>query len=265
MTWAIGAGNPLGGYGIVLSDIQVTFSDDSTADILRKAYPVAPFLIGAFAGSVLVGFQLLEDISASLALPPDAPADGAWHPAYVAERWATNARAVFDRAADAQKELGCEFLLVGVDPVEDVIPGRARPYVFTFSAPEFGPRLLEKSDEAASIGSGNNVEHYVKALAEALSFRSRLIETEARTPGGWGSMLGFLMNRILVEHPVAGISQHIHIQTAAREGFVLANSDQNIHDGDNIIEIRMPRVAESYADLIAMANELRTDVATARA
>ena len=35
MTWAIGAGNPLGAYGVVLSDIQVTFDDGRTADLLQ--------------------------------------------------------------------------------------------------------------------------------------------------------------------------------------------------------------------------------------
>jgi hypothetical protein len=50
MTWVIGACPLLGAYAITVSDIQVTFPDGRTFDLVRKAYPVGPNLIGGFAG-----------------------------------------------------------------------------------------------------------------------------------------------------------------------------------------------------------------------
>lgn len=42
MTWVIGAAS-LFGYGVMLSDVRVSFPNGQRADMLKKAYPVGPF------------------------------------------------------------------------------------------------------------------------------------------------------------------------------------------------------------------------------
>src|SRR5688572_5440446 len=135
MTWVIGACPPLGAYAITVSDIQVTLPGDRTFNLVRKAYPVGPHLIGGFAGSVCIGFELRRSIGGFLQVRRGAPKNFAWPPAWVAENWARIARNVFEKANEAQRKDGSQFLLAGPDPVEDVVglPGRAMPYLCKFS------------------------------------------------------------------------------------------------------------------------------------
>jgi len=57
MTWAAAA-STIFGYGALYSDVQVTFRDGNTKDLLQKAYPVSNFIAAGFAGSVRIGFKL---------------------------------------------------------------------------------------------------------------------------------------------------------------------------------------------------------------
>ena len=57
------------GYGALYSDVQVTFPDGSTKDLLQKAYPLSNFIAAGFAGSVRIGFMLLDSLSQFLQLP----------------------------------------------------------------------------------------------------------------------------------------------------------------------------------------------------
>jgi hypothetical protein len=54
MTWVIGASS-IFDYGAMMSDVRVTFSNGRTLDLLQKAYPVGPYIVAGFAGSVRIG------------------------------------------------------------------------------------------------------------------------------------------------------------------------------------------------------------------
>jgi len=185
VTWAIGATNQLGAYGVVVSDIQVTFKDGSTADIVRKAYPVGPYLIGAFAGSVYIGFELLTSISQFLRLPPDAPSNACWVPAIAADKWAPIAKQVYENAPAEERALEAQFLLVGPHPTEDGMPGRAIPYICKFSSPTFKPQITRNGDSAISIGSGATVPKYIEAVSDALDINNGMLQAEIGNTGGW--------------------------------------------------------------------------------
>jgi hypothetical protein len=43
MTWVIGASSVFG-YGAMMSDVRVRFSDGRKRDLLQKAYPVGPYM-----------------------------------------------------------------------------------------------------------------------------------------------------------------------------------------------------------------------------
>src|SRR5688500_4344304 len=120
MTWVIGACPILGAYAITVSDIQITLGDGRTFDLVRKAYPVGPNLVGGFAGSAYIGFELLRSVAGFLRPPPGTPSNWLWSPAWVAENWAPIARSVFENAPLEQQKLGSQFIIVGPDPVENV-------------------------------------------------------------------------------------------------------------------------------------------------
>ncbi len=80
MTWVIGGITPFG-YGVGLSDIRVSWDDKKYRDCLQKVYPVGKFIIAGFAGSVELGFRLIQDLSNFLHL--DNP-DEAWIPEWIA-------------------------------------------------------------------------------------------------------------------------------------------------------------------------------------
>ena len=264
MTWAIGACNVLGAYAVMVSDVQVSFDDGRTADLLRKAYPVGPYIIGAFAGSVYVGFLLLQSITDYLRLFPGDSPYAAWEPNVVAVRWAPIARDLFERSPIVQRNLGSQFLLVGPHPTEDGIPTRATPYLCKLSWPTFEPEIVRNGNSALSIGSGADVPKYTDGIKEALDPKSGLIQAEMAGPGHWGRHLGFVVNRLATWHPVSGISTHVHIHVAYRGELYFQNSDMKEHLKDGSVrEVRMPPVAESWEQFSMMAQALGSDAASA--
>src|ERR1019366_6594510 len=67
MTWIVGTVPPFG-YSILVSDICVSWADGTERDCLQKIHKVGDDLLCGFAGSVRIGFGLLEALS--IQLPP---------------------------------------------------------------------------------------------------------------------------------------------------------------------------------------------------
>jgi len=86
MTWVVGA-TSMFGYGALYSDVQVTFADGTTKDLIQKAYPITNFIAAGFSGSVRVGFSLLQSLAECTLLPDEALRTQAWDPVWVAKRW----------------------------------------------------------------------------------------------------------------------------------------------------------------------------------
>jgi len=80
------------GYGIGISDVRVTLEDGSQHDCLQKMYPVGRFMAMGFAGSVRIGFAMLEELSSLLGA---AGEDQMWNPNDVAEWWPEDAPLTF--------------------------------------------------------------------------------------------------------------------------------------------------------------------------
>ena len=264
MTWVIGAAPLLGAYAAVVSDTRVTFGDGSSADLVRKVYPIGPFLVGGFAGSVQIGFDLLASIAEYLHIPPEESAGVAWQPEYVAEHWAPIAKAVFDSAPNVQKELGSQFLLAGPHPNEDLIPGRARPYVVRLSWPLFEPEIINAG--ALGIGSGDAVQTYSEGLRDLMSVGNAAWQGEVGNTGGWALALNIAVSTMLDDHPVEGIGRHVHIHVAMRGDFKIGTNDRTVFPKDGPpVEIKMPLVAQNWEQLVHMASDLGADVSRARA
>ncbi len=62
MTWIIG-GNTVSGYCYAFSDIQVSWGNGFSLDCLQKFYQLSDNIGAGFAGSVSLGFKMLNNLS----------------------------------------------------------------------------------------------------------------------------------------------------------------------------------------------------------
>ncbi len=256
MTWVIGISTVFG-YGVVLSDTCVTITNPNTGerktiDAVQKAYPLAPFLVGGFAGSIDIGFQLLHDMREFLFIPPREE-KCAWHIDWVAENWQHRAKEVFARSRLEEQTSGAHFLLLGAHPIEDVgIPGFARIQMAIFKSPDFYPVISEKKFLAIeSIGSGAGA--YMKKIGDICAKESDIAMAESLGFGVMGSVLTHDIMDHLRSNPITGVSQHLHSIIVKRGGF--ASSENNFlrfHPDGRKEEFKMPVLAKNYQELLKL-------------
>jgi hypothetical protein len=254
MTWVIGAAS-LFGYGVMLSDVRVTFSNGKTAELLKKAYPVGPFIVAGFAGSVLIGFRLLESLRNFLILPSEVgDQNAAWQPQWVAHQWSPKAQRIFADAPLDERRLHSQFLIVGVFPNENLgAPEFPRVYVIRFSNPDFKPGFMRKAFTVAHIGSGGGVRLYKRAFRDHFRIGASSLRTEMAGPTGWASMLGHTVNLVAAKHPISSVSRHVHILICRLGEILEGNNNERVFPSDDSdpIEFKMPDVATSYDEFVS--------------
>lgn len=251
MTWIIGASTVIG-YAVGISDIRVTFADGSEKDCLQKLYPMSRFIAAGFAGSVRIGFAMLDALASLL---QDLPERAAWHPDEVADCCQDLARQVFQLAPQTEQVRHSHLMLLGAHPTEDVgMPGCARCSVYILRSPDFVPQLAQ-TGEVVSIGSGSAVASYQKALDGFSSNILSLLRGEEM-----GARMGFLslsmvVQKTIEQNPTAGISPHAHICVVRRASIQVVTNDENRYPpSGEVIEIRMPPVAATWAEFVRMSS-----------
>ena len=244
MTWVIGRAGPFG-YAVGLSDIRVTLHDGTKADCLQKIYRVGSNMALSFAGSVKIGFRIVEELSAGLHV---TESKHSLDPLIIAKYLHIGTQDVFNSFPEEIRAGGCHLMLLSVHPLEkDGAAPWARCYVHRFYAPNFQP-IEARSAEIVSIGSSKTVKPYADAL---IGFQKdfRLLNFETMTQHG--SSLGLMasitsvINKIRVE----GISNHLHTCLVDRDGVKVGKNDMmpQDHPEDNFI---MPPVAQSWEELL---------------
>ncbi|AWO88246.1 hypothetical protein ABIE85_007117 [Bradyrhizobium diazoefficiens] len=257
MTWIIGASSLLG-YGVMLSDVRVTFPNGSTADMLRKAFPISPYIAAGFAGSVYIGYRLLSSLHQFLFIPPSAPDQVAWQPEWVAEHWAPEARKIFSSCPISEQKLGVRFLMVGVSPDQDMgAPEIPRVYLIRFSGPHFVPGYMRKGLNVVHIGSGSNVKRYTRAFREHFRFGASSLRAEIGGQNSWAQMLGTTADLITGEHPVQGVSPHMHVIVCRLGDFAEGTNNRRtyIPNASEPVSFEMPKVASSYGEFLEMCRD----------
>jgi hypothetical protein len=249
MTWVIGSPT-IFGYAGGASDIQVSWrSNVARHDCLQKVYQVAPFITAGFSGSVRLGFQLLEDLVQFLSPAPEPGLS--WIPRWVALKWHRRGRRIFHAATVAERELGSSIILMGVRPTDNsgcIVGGH--PDVIVMSAKShFEPEFVNFGD-ITSIGSGNNVEIYMKEL-KSLPANVALMKAEIGSPGGMGRAWGSTLARLLRCHPAPGISQYVHhiLVWQDRVEIQALNLTKFTADG-NKTAYHMPEVAQTWGQFV---------------
>lgn len=265
MTWIIG-GSSLFGYGAMLSDVCVSFSNGTRRNILQKAYPVGQYVLAGFAGSVSIGFTLLESMRNFLHLPNNAPKNVAWRPLWIAEKWKSIAAESFALACPEEKKLGSEFIIVGVDPEDDFGHSNfPRTYVIKFVSPHYEPVIAQNGLSFAHIGSGSSIETYSEALREYFDIKSDSLQTAVVDgPGEWAASLGFFLSLLLQDVPTEGVSPNLFVHLCSRNGFITDNNDSTSYPLNGPpIEFKMPKVATSYSEFVTLCNEWAVESALA--
>lgn len=267
MTWVIGASS-LFGYGVLLSDIQVTVGN-KRFDLLQKGYPLSKFIAGGFAGSVKIGFELLQSLSDMLQMPPNSD-HLAWDPLKIAPHWSPIAKNIFAQATPQEKVLGSRFLIVAASPYPlggTWPPGwDSKIFLIRFSSPDFKPQIMSKRVKFCSIGSGARVDKFKRIIRTKgkLGIFDSTLKTEVRNPFGWAKTLASSLFSLVDENPQDGISKHFNIITVKRGEINQSHINYKIHLPDGTTkEEKMPELARSYHELEAMLAERKINISGA--
>jgi hypothetical protein len=262
MTWVIGASSFLG-YGAMISDIRVSLGDGSERDMLQKAYGLGPFIVGGFAGSVKIGFQLLESLTLSLTPPAGGGQPGEiwmWEPVGVAETWQEIAVQVFANADEEERANHSHILLVEIsneiDPetahILNVVHG-PRAFIIKMMSPDFLPVVMKKPLSVDHIGSGAHVDRYIELLKAYVDPMSGTLK-ETAAFGAWPRLLADGVRQAVGRNPTEGVSPHVHVLVCSQGEIFAMNNDTRIFRGDTEIGFKMPKVARSYAEFLSMCS-----------
>jgi hypothetical protein len=227
MTWIVGA-PIMFGYGFAVSDIRVTLATGEERDCLQKVYPVGRFIAAGFAGSVRIGFAMLETLSGLLNVPEAK--DGAWDPVAIAQWWPEDAREVFSKFLAAEQALQSHLMLVGASPTDGDAPW-AKPYVYIFRSPDFKAEAIPFW-QIGAIGSGNFVEPCRRMVQSFSNDRNAMIDLmkgEVGQPGGMGQMLGWCATTTLKDCRPNGISSHLHYCWVYRGRIVIQTNNHRTY------------------------------------
>jgi hypothetical protein len=248
MTWIVGTATPFG-YAVGLSDVCVTFGDGTELDCLQKIYPVGRYIACGFAGSVAIGFGMIQRLSQLL---HNADQELGWIPSEVAKWWQEDAREVFSGFHELEKENGAQIILLCVHPSDNM--GDApwpRSQVYTFTYPNFEPEGANPN-ELVSIGCGDSVIQY-RELLDLLPVDESLLQLEAGRFGGMSRGFMMAITDKIQEVPISGISSHLHICLVSRGQIAIGKNDRKYVNRTDLRDFVMPPVATTWEELEQIA------------
>jgi hypothetical protein len=223
MTWVVGTPTMFG-YGFGVSDIRVTLGDDSEVDCLQKIYAVGRYLTAGFAGSVRIGFAMIDELRMRAHLSDERLA---CDPEKIAQEWPQFARQVFQTFPRDEQEAHCHLLIISVHPREHTgNPCWPRSYVHIFRSPDFLPEVVPVHT-LGSIGSGTHYprcREVIERFSSDNNFRM-LCARGGSTLGGMGTMIGINLTSQLLEVQPLGVSPHLHYCWVYRGNITISTND----------------------------------------
>lgn len=224
-----------------------------------------------------IGFELLHSLQYGMAPPASAgPPDSVWtwEPVGVAHEWQPIAKTIFANAEPAERALQSQILIVGIsheDLTSDVVKApnviqRPRAVIIRMKSPEFEPLFTSKPLSIEHIGSGAFVDKYVDLMKHYFDPMSGTLQAETAAFGMWPKMLARGVRQVVSDDPVSGISPHVHISVCRSGQMFMMNNDTTIvPKGKDPIKFKMPKVAQSYAEFLAMCSATGITAAGAQA
>lgn len=189
-----------------------------------KDLPVGQFIAAGFAGSVRIGFAMVETLQQLLYT---GDSSRAWDPIAVSEWWPEDARRVFGQFSVEEQALQTHLMLISTHPTEPTDTPWPRAFVHLFRSPDFlpGPIAVHK---LGAIGSGNGIAQ-CKAEIERLSndhdAMFSIEKGEQGVHGGMGTRLGFNLTTILKRVQPNGVSSHLHYCWVYRGEIIIKAND----------------------------------------
>ena len=241
----------------MVSDVRVTLKTGEALDMVQKSYLVGNFILAGFAGSVRIGFDLLQSLSLMLRPAKEETLSNAWDPSWVARTWAPEAKRVFNASPKLEQQLGARLLMVGVSPTQKLgASDFHRVQIVRFASPDFLPGFLNKQRNICHIGTGSGVTHYTRALKSALRVESGLFAYESVGFGWWGTKLAHDLSQVIADHPRKSISHNLVVHAARLGEVVVRTNDLAFFsdDGDSPDSIVMPPLATSYRAFLDEVN-----------
>jgi hypothetical protein len=203
----LGAAIPFG-YGAIVSDVRVTWRNGQVAhDVLQKVYPAGSMMLAAFAGSVEIGFRLVDDFSRCF-----QTARGIiWEPKAAAWHWHRRGRRLFATAPPRLQAHGASIVVVGISPEKNGPWQAAR--CIRMRAPSFDLEIT-RPVTWASIGTGTqhqNAAEYTKDFPKR--FMDFYALTETSNPGGVAASVASTVATDLERAPMTTVSNILQVAT----------------------------------------------------
>jgi hypothetical protein len=241
MTWVLGTNTPFG-YAVGLSDIRVTVGNEAF-DCLQKVYEISRFVVAGFAGSVEIGFAMVNALQQWLG---PIPADEAVVPQDVATRFPRLAQSIFERFPPEVRAHRSHVILFCVDPLPDETR-EPRSEIYVFRDPDFIPEPIH-AVEVVSIGCGTL--EYEEALLDFNSNPFNHLQFATAGPGGVARVLGSTAKKTVQEKPTVGVSPHLHACVVSSAGIVIRPNDEQWWQAGQLVEdFKMPWVAQSKEEI----------------
>ena len=223
MTWIVGTATPFG-YSFALSDTRVTLGNGRHRDCLQKIYPVARYIAVGFAGSVKIGFDVIEALKASLYEEDERLA---WNPPELIAQLPSLLQKVFQDAAVEEQMNHSHLMLLSTHPTEPAGSPWARAYLHILKSPNFLPEEI-KPHEVGAIGCHTLSQECVQAIerfAHDPKSHEFLMQGEVGPRGGLGSRLGMMLTPIIEKAQPDGISSHLHECWVYRGKILIGTND----------------------------------------
>jgi hypothetical protein len=246
VTWVIGMSGHLLG-AVLVADVRVSFPSGER-DMLRKIHPVAPNIALGFAGSVAVGFDMVEslhDYIASVGVGDCPP------PGRIIHRWWRHARRHWRENVTAERQnLGCKLIVAGAYPAKGFKHGNV---AYRLSAPEFTPERIDREPQA--IGSGNGVAQYRQLLGQSghqwyqqYQKHPQFLQSSA----GPLTVFGDILREAIAQTPAKGVSEHLHLCVVRCDDILWDTNDTTLKNGQ---QWKMSKVATDRASYLKLVKQ----------
>ncbi len=249
MTWII-ASPTIFGYGIGVSDIRVTFQDNTTKDCLQKIHKVANNIAIGFAGSVPIGLEMVREARMYLSNNYE---DDICNPENVIKEWQKHAQKIFNKSKEIDKKQECHLIIIGCIPQDSSGIYNCHSSVAILKSPEFNPEFINVGDWI-STGSGAQKKEYketIEDLKKEFSFK----KMEEGMPGGFGIAAQIILNQTISKIPEKGVSKFLHLCIVGPNEVTISNTNYEITDKNGkVIQYKMPKVATNLEELQVILN-----------
>jgi hypothetical protein len=254
MTWVVGAAS-MRGIAFLVADVRVVWGDGRSAEAIEKVHRVGNHVIAGFAGSVRLGFALIERLKVELGA---LDANEAWDLEMIGRtRLPRVLRNAYDRSnpSNVERKLGVQLLIGAVDGQlkaglpEAVAIAFAKSRMCKIQSPTFRVEWATP-ERGMTIGSG------------AIAYASRIEGLLPQLPGmrsvtgepqGLAVMLAMDMNQTIELEPNLRVSPYLHAAGAVWGASGVAPVP--IGSG-NLPPPPFPRTAETYEEFRVLWAEL---------